>query len=116
MNCADEKEQLPVYVILGANDFAKIKMEKSPQVGKIGESFAELTKMVSVMMPPGRESDAVSASYTQTSISDDEKLCNTDILGLEESHYIHDELVLEKFKKQQNRSEEDWYETGLIWR
>ena len=45
MNDTDEKEQLPVHIILGASDFAKIKMEKNPRVGKIGEPFAELTKM-----------------------------------------------------------------------
>ena len=44
MNDNDEKEQLLVHIILGASDFAKIKMEKSPRVGKIGEPFAELTK------------------------------------------------------------------------
>ena len=68
------------------------------------------------MMSPGRESDVVSTLYTQTSINDYEKLCSTDILGLEESHYNHDESVLEKFKKQLNRRKERWYETGLIWR
>ena len=70
MNDMDEKEQLPVHIILGASDFAKIKMEKSPQVGKTGEPFAELTKMGWVMISPGRESDVVSALYTQTSVSD----------------------------------------------
>ena len=59
MNNTDEKEQLPVHIILGAGDFAKIKMEKSPRVGKIGEPFAELTNMGWVMISPGRESDVV---------------------------------------------------------
>ena len=68
-----------------------------------------------VMMLPGRESD-VSALYRQTSVSDYEKLCSTDILGLEENHYNHDEFVFDKFKKQLNRSKEGWYETMLIWR
>ena len=27
MNDTDEKEQLPVHIILGASDFAKIKMD-----------------------------------------------------------------------------------------
>ena len=112
----DEKEQLPVHVILGASDFDKIKMEKVRRVGKIGEPFAELIKMGWVMMSPARESDIVSALYTQTSISDYEKLCGTDILGLEKSHYNHDEFVFEKFKKQLNKSKEGWYETALIWR
>ena len=62
-----KKEQLPVHIILRASGFAKIKMEKCPLVGKVGEPFAELTKMGSVTMSPGRESDVVSALYTQTS-------------------------------------------------
>ena len=35
MNDTDEKEQLPVYKILRASDFEKIKIEKSSRVGKI---------------------------------------------------------------------------------
>ena len=97
MNDTDEKEQLPVHIILGASDFAKIKMEKRSRVGKIGELFAELTKIRWVMMSSGRESDA-SALYTQPSVSDYEKLCGTDILGLEGNHYNHDEFVFEKFR------------------
>ena len=37
MNDTDVKGQLPVHIILGDSDFAKIKMEKSPRVGKIGQ-------------------------------------------------------------------------------
>ena len=51
------------------------------------------------MMSPGRESDVVSALYTQTLVSDYEKLCGTDILGLEENYYKHDEFVFEKSEK-----------------
>ena len=116
MNDAGEKDQLPVYITLGDNDFAKIKMGKSPRVGKIGKPFAELTKLGSAMMSPGRESDVVSALYTQTSVSDYAKLCSTDILGLEERHYNHDEFVFEKFKNQLSRSKKGWHKTGLIWR
>ena len=106
MNDPHEKEQLPIHIILAASDFAKIKMEKSPVVGKIGEPFAELAKMGLVMMSPGRESDVVSALYIQTSVSDHEKLYSTDILGLEESYYNHGEFVFEKFKKQLSKSKE----------
>ena len=112
----DKKEQLPVHIILGVSDFDKIKMEKVPRVGKIGEHFAELIKIGWVMMSPVRESDVASALYTQTSISNYEKLCGTDILGLKKSHYNPDEFVFEKFKKQLNKSKEGWYETALIWR
>ena len=68
------------------------------------------------MMSPGRENDVVSAFYTQTSVGDYEKLCSTDILGLEESHYNDHEFVFGRFKKQLSRSKEGWCETGLIWR
>ena len=116
INDTDEKEQLPLHFVLMASDFAKIKIVKSPGVGKIGEPFAKLTKIGWVMMSPSRESDVVSAIYTQTSASDYEKLCSTDNLGVKKSHYNCDEFVFEKFKKELNRSKEGWYETGLIWR
>ena len=57
-------------------------------------------------MSPGRESDIASALFTKTYINDYEKLCNTDILGLRESHYKHDNCVYEKFKKLLIRNKE----------
>ena len=66
-NDTDKKEQLPVHIIVGASDFAKINMVESPRIGKIGEPFAELTKIGWVMMSPGRESDVVSLIYTNLS-------------------------------------------------
>ena len=53
-------------------------MEKSPPVGKMSDTFFELTKMVKVLMSPGRACDVVSALYTQTSVSDYEKFCGTE--------------------------------------
>ena len=85
---------------MGASDLAKIKMGTCPRVGQIGEPFAELTKMDWVMSP-GRESDIVSALFTKTSVNDYEKLGDTDVLVLKESHYKHD-YVHEKFKKQRS--------------
>ena len=81
---------------MGASGFAKIKMEKSPRVGKVGEPSAELTKMGWVMKSPRRENDG--NVFTQTPVCEYEKLCGTDILGLEENHYNHDEFVFDKFK------------------
>ena len=73
----------------------------------MGEPFATLTKMGWVMMSPGRESDVVSALYTQTLVSDYEKLWGTDILGLEENYYYHDEFVFEKSEKKQNKTKQN---------
>lgn len=37
-------------------------------------------------MSSGRESDLMNARFTKTSVNDDEKLCDTDVLGSKESH------------------------------
>ena len=66
-------------------------------------------------MSLGKESDIVSSLYTRTSVSDFDRLCEVDVLGLEENHLIHDENVYKKFKQQLERNEGCWYETGLVW-
>ena len=91
-------------------------MGTCPRVSQIGEPFTEQTKIGWVIMSPGRESDAMSALFTKTSVSDYENLCDTDVLILKESHYKHDDHVYEKFKKQLKTDKEGWYETGLVWK
>ena len=115
MNEGDTKPELPIHVILGASNYAKIKMRKCPRVGKISEPIAEQTKMGCVIMSPGRESDLVSSLYTKTSVSDFNRSCDIDVLGVEENHLSHDENVYKKFKQQLERNEAGWYETGLVW-
>ena len=67
------------------------------------------------MMSPGRESDVVSALYTQTLVSDYEKQCGTDILGLEENYYKHDEFVFEKSeKKKKKKKKTEPNQRGLV--
>ena len=115
MNERDAKTELPVHVILGASDYVKIKMQKCPRVGKINEPIAEQTKMGWVIMSPDEESDLVSSLYTRTSASDFNRLCDIDVLGVEENHLSHDENVYKKFKQQLERNEGGWYEAGLVW-
>ena len=115
MNEKDIKPESPIHVILGASDHVKIKMQKCPRVGKMTEPITEQTKMGWVIMSPGRESDLVSSLYARTSVSDFDRLCGIDVLGVEENHLSHDENVYKKFKQQLERSEGGWYETGLVW-
>ena len=91
-------------------------MGACPRVGKIGEPFPEQTIKGWVIMSSGRESNIMSALFTKTSVNDQKKLWNTDVLGLKESHYKHDDYVYEKFKKQLERDKESCYETGLVWK
>ena len=115
MNERDTKPELPIYVILGVNDYVKIKMQKYPRVGKINEPIAEQTKMGWVIMSPGSESDLVSSLYTRISVSDFNRLCDMDVLRVEENHLSHGENVYKKFKQQPERNGRGWYETGPIW-
>ena len=43
INDTDTKSYLPVHVILGTGEHAKLKTDKSPKIGKPGEPVAELT-------------------------------------------------------------------------
>jgi len=44
MDDSDTKTMLPVHLILGASEFAKIKTTQAPRVGSPGEPVAEMTR------------------------------------------------------------------------
>lgn len=86
---------LRIHIILGVSNFAW-RMEVCMSVDQTDEPFAEQTKKDWGIMSSGRESDLMNARFTKTSVNDDEKLCDTDVLGSKESHYKHDDYVTEK--------------------
>ena len=45
MDDDDDKDQLPIHLVLGAGDFARLKTETVPKVGGINDPVAELTKL-----------------------------------------------------------------------
>ena len=51
----DTKSLLPIHVILGASDYAKIKTPKPQSTGAIGEPVAEYTLFGWTIMLPGTE-------------------------------------------------------------
>ena len=51
------KEQLPVHMVLGSGEYAQIKTEARPCVGRDGEPVAEKTKLGWFIMSPGQEFD-----------------------------------------------------------
>lgn len=118
VNVADKdvKDQLPIHVILGVGDYTKIKTNKQPVIGEIGEPIAEYTKMGWLMMSPGQEFDRKRMLLTQTRQADYEELCRLDVLGLKDSADHDQQIVHAEFKEQLQRSPEGWYETGLPWR
>ena len=111
----DSKEQLPVHMVLGSGEYARIKTETKPHISRDGEPIAEKTKLGWFIMPPGQEFDHNRMMLTQTSQTDYEELCRLDVLGLADSSE-HDQLAVYcEFKEQLVRNE-GWYETGLPWR
>ena len=113
INDHDKKLELPVHVILGVNDYTRIKTQERPRVGLPGEPIAELTKLGWVILSPGKENASTNILFTKTSLHDYENLCSLDCLSIEEKHEKN-EFVYGKFRKQLGRGSLVNYETNLI--
>ena len=112
----DPKPHLPVHLILGASDYAAIKMSERPRIGLPGEPVAERTKQGWTIMSPGTEIDHTNMLLTQTSHVDYEELCGMDVLALEDTPE-HDQCpVYTEFREQLVRHPEGWYKTSLPWK
>ena len=67
MEDTNTKDSLPVHLILGASDHAKIKTETASRIGALGEPIGEKTKLGWTIMSPGKEVDLSTMFFTQTS-------------------------------------------------
>jgi hypothetical protein len=114
MTDKDDKAELPVHLVIGANEYTKIKTETSPKIGHQGEPIAEKTKFDWTIMSSGKEVNEM--FMTQTSSADYEKLCCLDVLGLDDSPTGDQDEVYKEFQEQLQRSSERWYETTLPWK
>ena len=79
--------------MLSGGEYARIKTETKPRVGKEGEPVAEYTKLGWIIMSPGEEFDKSTMLLTQTSQTDYEDLCRLDILGLADAPTHDQEAV-----------------------
>ena len=114
MDDVDTKAQLPIHVVLGGGEFAKIKTPTCPCVGQVGDPVAKFTKLGWVIMSPGQQFDRTKMLLTQSTHLDYEELCRLDVLGLADR--AEHTNVHEEFREQLTRSPEGWYETELPWR
>ena len=60
----DSKQQLPIHMILGSGEYARIKIETVPLVGEDGDPVAELTKFGWFVMSPGADFDKTTVLMT----------------------------------------------------
>ena len=116
MQDEDEKERLPVHLILGTGDYSKIKTASKPRIGSPGEPVAELTKFGWTIMSPGEEVNLNNMLLTQIHRDDYEQLCRLDVLGLYNNATGDQQNVYSEFKEQLSQSKEGWDETSLPWK
>ncbi len=100
----DSKQQLPIHVILGSGEYARIKTGTKPLVGEDSDPVAEKTKLGWFVMSPGADFDKTTVLLTQTSQSDYENLCRLDVLGIADSGESDHKMVYQDFKEQLRRS------------
>jgi hypothetical protein len=112
----DEKAELPVHLVIGTNEYTRIKTETPPKIGQQGEPIVEKTKFGWTIMSPGKEVDVNEMFLTQTSSADYENLCRLDVLGLQDSPTGDQGEIYKEFQEQLQRSPEGWYETSLPWK
>ena len=110
------KRQLPIHLVLGSGEYARIKTSTKPLVGKDFEPIAEKTKLGWFIMSPGVEIDKQTMLLTQTSQTDFERLCRLDVLGLKDTSESDQGVVYEDFKENLARNPAGWYETNLPWK
>ena len=116
MDDTDEKAQLPVHIILGANDFARIRTGECLRVGQHGDPVAEHTSFGWTLMSPGANSGMSQAYLAVNTSTDFERLCALDVLGLPDTPAGDQGDVYSEFKEQLTRSPQGWYETALPWK
>ena len=116
MEDCDTKPQLPIHLVLGSGEFARIKTSAKPLVGKDGEPMAGKTKFGWYIMSPGVEFDKNMMLLTQTSQADFENLCRLDVLGLADTPEHDQEAVYQDFKENLVRNDAGWHETSLPWK
>lgn len=59
MDCNNQKEELPVHVVLGVSDYSRIKTMTKPRTGQPGEPVAEQTQLGWIIISSGRESESL---------------------------------------------------------
>ena len=116
MDDRDTKQQLPIHLVLGSGEYARIKTSTKPLVGKENEPIAEKTKLGWFIMSPGVEFDKSTMLLTQTSQADFEKLCRLDVLGIADSSEHDQTTVYKDFKENLTRDSTGWYEANLPWK
>ena len=111
----DTRTQIPIHLVLGASDYAKIKTSTAQKVGQPGEPVAEKTLLGWTVMSPGKEGEGP-ILLTQSTTMDYEQLTSLDVLGLADRNENDQKTVYYEFEEQLSRDQAGWYEATLPWK
>jgi len=112
-------DYLPVHILLGVNDFKRIRLQEAPVIGRQPhDPLAEMTKLGWIMYGGSTQHSGTElCHFTMTGQQEFEKMCNLDVLGLKESTTPTETLFdHEKFKQQIVMENNGKYHTSLPWR
>lgn len=84
MDDVDTKTILPVYMVLGASDYARIKTATPAKVGDDGKPVAERTRLGWTIISQGRKMNHSYLMLTRSAHEDYIELCSLDVLGFED--------------------------------
>ena len=112
MDDKDAKLQLPIHLVLGASEYARIKT----RIELSGQPVAEKTTLAWTMMSPGLENETSTIFLTLATRVDFEQLCHLDIHGLANCSINDQDVVYSEFKEQLIHHLDTHYETGLPWK
>eukprot|EP00794_Sanderia_malayensis_P001137 gene1137-496_t len=76
MDDVDQEPELPVHLILGASEYAKIKTDTKAKAGKSGEPLGEHTRLGWTLISTGVDTDTGHMSFAQGTLADYDHLCN----------------------------------------
>ena len=110
------RDQIPVHVVLGASEYAAVKTRAAQRVGLPGQPTAEKTLLGWTIMSAGKEDKAPPVLFTQSTSNDYEQLRAIDVLGLADTNENDQQAVYTEFKETLERDEAGWYQTGLPWK
>ena len=110
------KPDLPIHMVLEPSDYARIKVQEILRVGSPGEPVTEITQLGWVIMSPGNEINLNDLMLSRTSTDDYEKLCNLDVLGVQDVQESDEDIVHNNFKQQLRQRMEGWYKIKLLWK
>ena len=112
----DQKQELPIHVILGIGEYSKIKTKAIIKVGEQSEPVADKTHLDWTITFPGKDRDVTSMMLTRNSMCDHDQLCGLNVFGIEDCSTGDQMYVYQEFQDQLKRKADGSYETSLLWK